>query len=164
MFKPTSERKRKRKRKRNNVNGLIIFVKNPELGKVKTRIAKDAGDDKALEIYKKLLGYTQGISSALPVKRYVFYGDYIQSQDLWSSKSYEKYAQEKGDLGLRMYAAFEKIASKSKKMLLIGSDCTQISSSTLIKAYTVLDKKDVVIGTTLDGGYYLIGMKIFQRL
>jgi len=43
----------------NNKIGVIVFVKNPELGKVKTRLAASVGDEKALEIYKELLGHTR---------------------------------------------------------------------------------------------------------
>ena len=43
-------------------NALIIFVRIPELGKVKTRLAKDLGEEKALEVYKKLLQHTHDIS------------------------------------------------------------------------------------------------------
>ena len=45
------------------ISALIIFVRNPVLGKVKTRIAKDLGDTVALEIYKRLLSHTHSITA-----------------------------------------------------------------------------------------------------
>lgn len=54
---------------------LILFTKNPELGKVKTRLAKTVGDKKALDIYCKLLVHTKNIVQNLPVDKFVFYSE-----------------------------------------------------------------------------------------
>ena len=52
---------------------LIIFVRNPVLGKVKTRLAKTIGNEQALSIYKELLQHTHDITQTLPCDKYVFY-------------------------------------------------------------------------------------------
>ena len=50
---------------------LIIFVRNPELGKVKTRLAATIGNEKALEIYKELLEHTQAITASVHADEFV---------------------------------------------------------------------------------------------
>ncbi|MDQ6903127.1 MAG: glycosyltransferase, partial [Bacteroidota bacterium] len=66
-------------------NALIIFVRNPELGKVKTRLANTLGDEKALDIYKELLQHTFEIASAVDASKYVFYFDKIEDEDIWNA-------------------------------------------------------------------------------
>lgn len=58
-------------------NLLLIFVKNPILGKVKTRLAKVVGDEKALEIYKSLLLHTANITRTVNCHKIVFYDSFI---------------------------------------------------------------------------------------
>ena len=140
---------------------IIIFVRNPEKGKVKTRLAATVGDDKALEIYLQLLEHTAAITKGLPdISRYVFYSDAIGYKDRWSDGAYYKMIQEKGDLGRKMYAAFEKVFSSGHtQVLIIGSDCPGLTTEGLISAFESLSRHDVVIGPANDGGYYLLGLK-----
>ena len=62
---------------------IILFTKNPELGMVKTRLAKTLGNEKALEIYKKLLQHTQTIVSNIEFDKFVFYSDKIIENEHW---------------------------------------------------------------------------------
>ena len=76
-------------------NALIIFVRNPEIGKVKTRFVNTLGDEKALDIYKELLQYTFEIASATIATKYVFYFDKTQAKDIerqWFFESFKKMA------------------------------------------------------------------------
>lgn len=139
---------------------LIIFVKNPEKGKVKTRLAKDIGDEKAVDIYKKLLQHTYNITHELSVEKYVYYGGYIDWNDMWDLDIYNKRIQVEEDLGGRMIHAFGELYEREHdKVLIIGSDCNELSTEILQSAFNSLDDNDVVLGPTHDGGYYLIGMK-----
>ncbi len=139
---------------------LIIFVKNPEKGKVKTRLAKDIGDEKAVDIYKKLLQHTFNITNELSVEKYVYYGGYIDWNDMWDLDVYSKRIQVEEDLGGRMIHAFGELYEREHdKVLIIGSDCNELSTEILQSAFNSLDDNDVVLGPTHDGGYYLIGMK-----
>ena len=152
--------KEKRKAEKVNDNALAIFIKNPILGKAKTRIAKDSSDKKALEIYKNLLSITRGISEQVDCKKYVFYDQFIDEGDDWSNANFDKKLQKGNDLGERMLAAFIMLENENiKKTVLIGSDCPYISPALIQEAFDSLDKHDFVLGPTLDGGYYLIGMK-----
>lgn len=137
---------------------LLIFVKNPIAGTVKTRIARTVGDEQAVEIYRHLLAYTQQITQLLTCHRVVYYGDFINESDGWNG--YARAQQTGHDLGERMLNAFrEQLALGAGKAVIIGSDCLDITADHIERAFRALDAADVVIGPARDGGYYLLGMK-----
>lgn len=139
---------------------LIIFVRKPELGKVKTRLAKTIGAEKALQVYQLLLEHTLQITLPLACKKYVFYADEIPESDLWNKPDYIKKAQSDNDLGERMANAFAQLFDLGyQQVLIIGSDCYQLKTATIQQAINELATSEVVIGPTFDGGYYLLGMK-----
>lgn len=141
---------------------LIIFARNPVRGKVKTRLAATMGDDKALSIYQSLLEHTVQITQQLPYDCYVFYADGISKNDVWPDDLYLKKNQEGKDLGQRMLHAFDTLFQQGyQKIIIIGTDCFELSSFILLDAFTALDEKEVVIGPSEDGGYYLLGMRQF---
>ncbi len=140
-------------------DALIIFVRNPELGKVKTRLAAGVGDEAALDIYIKLLTHTRKVALSVDAHRYLFYHEWINDGDDWSSADFQKHLQVDADLGEKMKTAFAKALSENDKVLIIGSDCPQLKTIHLTTALDALDNHDVVIGPSLDGGYYLLGMK-----
>jgi rSAM/selenodomain-associated transferase 1 len=143
-------------------DSLIIFVKNPEKGKVKTRLAKDIGDDQALHVYQRLLQYTKGVTKGLNSEKLVYYSDFIDNNDLWDNMTFEKRLQQGSDLGERMQNAFaEAFAHGQKRVLIIGSDCAELETHMIKEAFAVLENNEVVIGPAKDGGYYLLGMKTF---
>ena len=137
---------------------LIIFVRNPVLGKVKTRIAASIGDNKALAVYKHLLQNTKDMVSELDVIKHVFYADELNQNDLWNGN--EKHQQTGDGLGQRMKNAFKYLFEKGyTKILIIGSDCYELTSDILHSAFEKLDHSATVIGPASDGGYYLLGMR-----
>ena len=139
---------------------LIIFVKNPVKGRVKTRLAITIGDDKALEIYKKMLVYTLKISKELDCKKAVFYSDKIDEHDMWHKAGFDQFVQRGNDLGERMHNAFRYAFSQNfSRVVIIGSDCLELEKEMMEKAFQALMDNDVVLGPAKDGGYYLIGMK-----
>lgn len=142
---------------------LIIFIKNPELGKVKTRLAKSIGDQNALEVYKILIRKTHAVAIKVLSNRLLFYSNEITTSDIWDPEHYHKYLQVEGDLGDKMKAAF-KVAfdAKNKKVIIIGSDCYDLSEGIIEEAFDELDSSDAVIGPANDGGYYLLGMKTYM--
>lgn len=141
-------------------NAIILFTKNPELGKVKTRLAKTIGNEKALEIYKKLLHHTQAIVSPVPADKFLFYSDAIVQKDQWPETEFHKKVQQGSNLGERMTNAFQEVFSLGyTSVCIIGSDCFELTSTIIEDAFTQLEKYDTVIGPTFDGGYYLLGMK-----
>ncbi|WP_395627755.1 TIGR04282 family arsenosugar biosynthesis glycosyltransferase [Daejeonella sp.] len=138
---------------------LIVFVRNPIYGKVKTRLAKDIGDDRALEIYKLLLKYTFSISQRLNCKKFVYYADEIVQDDIWNLADFTKRQQEGNDLGERMHQAMNELFIQGfTKVILIGSDCFELNTPVLEEAIFQLDQNDAVLGPATDGGYYLLGL------
>lgn len=138
---------------------LIIFTKNPDAGKVKTRLAATIGDEKALAVYVRLLSHTASVSSDLPMDKFVFYSDQIIKDDTWDDAVFYKEIQKGNDLGEKMENAFENIFEKGyRKIVIIGTDCPELNAGIIINAFACLDTRDVVIGPAADGGYYLLGM------
>lgn len=143
-------------------NALIIFIKNPELGKVKTRLAKTVGAEKALAIYIALMEHTRKIAEALPVARYLFYSQEINQKDNWSSRRFHKDLQIEGDLGVKIATAFHTVFKENEKVVIIGSDCASLTPEIVQVAFDKLDEHPFVIGPAMDGGYYLLGMNQFS--
>ena len=141
---------------------LIIFIKNPEKGKVKTRLAATVGDDKALAIYKALLQHTREIALATDVVKLLFYSTQIDRADMWQERDFHKFIQQGDDLGARMSNAFAEAFSQHDKVVIIGLDCASLTSDILATAFQALDHHDFVIGPATDGGYYLLGMRQFH--
>ncbi|WP_034260812.1 TIGR04282 family arsenosugar biosynthesis glycosyltransferase [Altibacter lentus] len=139
---------------------LIIFTRNPELGKCKTRLAATVGDEAALRIYNFLLNHTVSITQELQVDKFVFYSNEIWKDDLWKTRHYHKKLQRGEDLGARMMHAFQEIFDSGyKQAIIIGSDLYDLDSETITHAFKALDTSEVVLGPAADGGYYLLGLK-----
>ena len=148
---------------------LIIFTRNPELGKVKTRLAKSVGDESALKIYEFLLKHTVEITEKLNVDKYVFYSENIHRDDIWNPDIFRKKMQNGTDLGERMKNAFSELFGMGyEKVIIVGSDIYELQQKDIENAYEALQTSPFVIGPAIDGGYYLLGMKelnseIFQN-
>jgi hypothetical protein len=144
----------------NSRDALIIFARNPELGKCKTRLAKTIGDEAALNIYKYLLEHTAHISKDLKVDKYVFYSENIKNDDLWKNAIFRKKLQFGADLGAKMENAFFELFQLGyEKIIIIGSDLLDLTTKHINEAFETLNNQDIVIGPAKDGGYYLLGMK-----
>ena len=143
-----------------SADALVIFVKNNELGKVKTRLAKTMGQNRALEVHRELQQQTEQTVRFLTADKMVFYSDYVpQENPLWPGERYHHFIQKGTDLGERMSNAFDEVFEKGyEKVCMIGSDCPYITQDILENAFNRLSETDVVLGPTRDGGYYLIGL------
>lgn len=145
-------------------NLLLIFTRNPELGKVKSRLAKGVGEESALAIYKILLQHTQEVVRWVDCTRRVGYSVEVREEDLWDNSQFEKFKQEGEDLGMRMLQAFQKaFADGYKKVLIVGSDLFDLRRKHIEQAFAALDTHDAVIGPAQDGGYYLLGMNTLTK-
>lgn len=143
---------------------LMVFVKNPVYGQVKTRLAKETGPDKALAIYWQLLSHTRDITKNLDVRKLIYYSDQLPETDLWTNIDHKNAIQPKGDLGQRMAAAFKENLRYYGRVVIIGSDNPDLTSHTLNEAFEKLKYHDTVIGPASDGGYYLLGMRDYQPM
>lgn len=143
---------------------LIIFIRNPVLGKVKTRLAATVGPEKALEIYQRLLEHTLRMTRPLKTGKVVYYSDFIPETDAWKQQGYRQKLQQGGDLGARMLDAFrEGFTAGYRRICIIGSDCFELSEDILETAFEILNDTALVIGPAADGGYYLLGMRSLNK-
>ncbi|WP_435549182.1 TIGR04282 family arsenosugar biosynthesis glycosyltransferase [Desulfobacterium sp. N47] len=143
---------------------LVLFAKEPVCGQVKTRLGKDTGMKAASSLYDLLLRHI--IKNVAFLKDYKDY-DVIIYKTPGSSKVYfEKIAdgiivkdQPEGDLGKKMYAAFNQgFANDYERICIAGTDCPGISHADILKAFKLLKTGKLVLGPSDDGGYYLIGL------
>lgn len=140
---------------------LLVFCKNPQLGKVKTRLAKTIGNEKALLIYQALLEKTADVLTQLNHDIHLYYSDKIQSHDYFTGIVTKKMKQEGVDLGERMAHAFKMGFQSYDAVVIIGTDLWTLEASDINEAFMALEKNDTVVGPSMDGGYYLLGMKKF---
>lgn len=146
---------------------LIVFAKNPVLGKVKTRLAESLGDEKALSVYKELLSITE--KAVLPfLESTIIYFDELNDSIFFTV--FENRIQVEGNIGWKMHNAILNAFDEGcKKVVVIGSDLPEISELIIEEAFEKLNIFDLVLGPATDGGYYLIGMnqsdtEIFQDI
>lgn len=142
-----------------NESLLIIFTKNPEPGLVKTRLASSIGDEKALEVYETLRRHTACIAEKVTVQRTAFYSHFLPAEDIFVTEHFNAQLQEGDDLGERMLRAISRGFDEGfRHIVLIGTDCYELSSDTLDSAFSALEHADAVVGPASDGGFYLIGL------
>jgi len=141
---------------------LLIFAKEPLLGRVKTRLANEIGAEKALCVYSILLDHTLGQARRVPVTRilYATPDESIQQGAAWAPGCSHYAPQGEGDLGVRLSHAFaSSFQSGASKVVVIGTDCPGITSDHLNAAFNQLEMVDAVVGPSFDGGYWLLGLR-----
>lgn len=145
---------------------LIIFYRNPLLGKVKTRLAVTLGKEEALAIYLYMAAHTRHITEHLHFKKVVFYSEFVDRTDHWDDKIFQKEPQQGPNLGVRMKNAFQWAFGEGyQSVCIIGTDCLELNSPIIIDAFAHLEVNNVVIGPARDGGFYLLGMNaLHERL
>lgn len=139
---------------------LIVFVKYPKKGKVKTRLAKGIGDEKAVEFYRNCILDIVEKHKEGEHKFTIFYSPKLAKGKFkkWLGDDVGYLSQGIGDLGKRMSKAFIKSFKNGyDSVVLMGSDIPQLSKKDIESAFKELETKDAVIGPSKDGGYYLIG-------
>ena len=138
----------------------ILFLRQPDRGQVKTRLAAVAGTDRATDLYRCFVEDTVSMLDGLQVHTKCFYDGADGSTYLnrWLGES-RWYARQRGDdLGRRMANAFRDVfAAGFSRAVLIGSDLPDLPGEMVRNAFSSLDAHDAVIGPSTDGGYYLIG-------
>lgn len=142
-----------------NQEAIIVFLKYPELGRSKTRLAVTVGNNNALKIYKALLTHTNLITKNLKPDKYLFYDKFSENKMPWGDDIYFTAYQKESDLGGRMEDAFQQLFAKGyQRVIIIGSDCYELSQTIIEDALEALKKQEVVVGPAKDGGYYLLGL------
>ena len=140
---------------------LLVFCKNPVLGKVKTRLAASIGEQKALDIYQALLQKTALVLFDVAIEIQLYYSSYIDDNDIFRKNSITKKVQSGDDLGIRMANAFNDGFGTHSPIVIIGTDLWTLDVLDIQKAFEVLKTHKTVIGPSADGGYYLLGLQEF---
>ncbi|HVH12616.1 MAG TPA: TIGR04282 family arsenosugar biosynthesis glycosyltransferase [Longimicrobium sp.] len=143
---------------------ILVFVRAPEAGAVKTRLAAAIGDDAALRIYRRLAEHTVCEAAALDadgVQLRLQYTPADAGDDVrgWLGARAFYLPQAEGDLGARMEDAFARaFADGADQVVIVGSDLPEMSAALLRQAFALLDAHPAVLGPARDGGYYLLGL------
>jgi rSAM/selenodomain-associated transferase 1 len=155
-------------------NCVVVLVRAPDIGHVKTRLMQYLPAETVLALYQCLVEDTlAGLEkSGLPIVLAYTPQHAKKRIAQWLGHRYQMLPQSDGDLGLRMASAFEEIFSCGVgRALLIGTDFPDLPASCIPEAFDRLTGRDAVIGPAVDGGYYLIGFnrhsyvpEIFQAM
>ena len=143
---------------------LIVFLKAPRPGTVKTRIAQTAGAGRACAIYLELIkAVLSGIGSLKQVELRFAPDDAAAEIRPWLRPDWTARPQGEGDLGVRLTGAFTSaFASGAERVVIIGSDCPEVKAADIRTAWRELKTHDLVVGPAVDGGYWLIGLRAPQ--
>ena len=138
---------------------LILFVKAPQIGSVKTRLARDIGCYDAWRFYRdttalmvKRLTHGPGWRTILAVTP----DDFAGRAGFWPPRL-PRIAQGQGDIGIRMARAFEKMPPGPA--VLVGADIPTLTRDHIAQAFRLLRRADLVFGPSTDGGFWLVGTR-----
>lgn len=150
---------------RKNDNALIVFLKYPETEKVKTRLGKNIGNRRAVELYREVASFVaDSFSGSKNWTTFFFYTPRERKKEVFEwlgDKEAFFFAQETGSLGQRMSRAFEKCFSLGfRNVVIIGTDCVMVTEEDVETAFSLLSggEFEAVLGPATDGGYYLLGL------
>jgi rSAM/selenodomain-associated transferase 1 len=140
---------------------LIVFLKAPRVGQVKTRLAATIGDQAACDAYRLLANRLFAAVAGLPEVELRFSPDDATAEvQPWLRAGWTSVPQGEGDLGTRMSRAFnDAFARGAAQVVIVGSDCPDMSESDVVAAWDQLAEVDAIIGPATDGGYWLIGLR-----
>ncbi len=139
---------------------VLLFAKAPRPGSVKTRLARDIGDEAATAAYRSV--GRQVFQQVAPSYRVTVWYDPPDAEDemhAWLGDG-DFRAQEGSDLGARMAHALAVHFREDEKgpCVVIGADAPHVTAQTIAQAERELEVVDVVLGPAVDGGYYLVGL------
>lgn len=139
---------------------VIVFLKDPAAGRVKTRLAARTGHARAVTLYRQWVG--EILLAMQPLRAQVRLVGYYEGCEAavvagWGELVDDWWPQPEGDLGSRLDHAFHRAHAVAGRVVAIGTDCLDLDADLVREAFDKLRVRDVVLGPTQDGGYYLIG-------
>ena len=139
---------------------LLIFTRYPEAGSVKTRLIPTLGADGARNLHRKMAEHTIKRLDCLTAEMEVcFTGRGEKEMQEWLGKKRSYSPQGGGDLGQRLLKAFAQAFCQGEdKVVVVGTDCPDLTAAHVQEAFHLLDEFDLVLGPAADGGYYLLGL------
>ncbi|MEM8954195.1 MAG: TIGR04282 family arsenosugar biosynthesis glycosyltransferase [Verrucomicrobiota bacterium] len=149
---------------------VLVFLKYPEAGRVKTRLARDVGEDEAARIYAEMVRRVLGVIAGLQgVAVWICYDpagmggavrEWVGELAGEAAQKWDFLGQVEGDLGERMRVAIgAAVAAGYCRVGVVGTDCLELSGELFTELWQMLEGVDVVFGPARDGGYYLLGVK-----
>jgi rSAM/selenodomain-associated transferase 2/rSAM/selenodomain-associated transferase 1 len=146
---------------------LVVFLRYPQLGRVKRRLAEGVGEEEALRIYTMLLRRNLGVVKDFlgmqrDVEAFLCHEPPEAAEELRENYPgpYSLIPQRNGDLGKRMEGAFLDLFELGYgEVVLLGSDIADLEPSDICGAFMALSKGEVPIGPSHDGGFYLLGLR-----
>jgi rSAM/selenodomain-associated transferase 1 len=139
---------------------LLVCLKYPAAGRVKTRLAKSVGHERAAGLYRQWIGQVFERVQPLRGDTFIvgfFTGAPAEAFDEWRDSADDWWPQPDGDLGTRLAAGFERAHARNGPVVAIGTDCLEIDATLVRDALSRLERHDAVFGPSPDGGYYLVG-------
>ncbi|MBI1966710.1 MAG: TIGR04282 family arsenosugar biosynthesis glycosyltransferase [Gemmatimonadetes bacterium] len=149
------------------MRALGIFANAPIPGRVKLRLAEEVGASTAAEVYWQIGRRVVEAAAGSGYRTTVWFapaheGPFIREW-LNGLGHVEFRPQASGHLGTRLAHAFARhFAERAERVVLVGTDCPGIDRRLVTESFTALATFDVVLGPTLDGGYYLLGLRAPQ--
>jgi rSAM/selenodomain-associated transferase 1 len=148
-----------------HMDALVVMVRAPRLGAVKTRLAAEVGEESALAIHRAMTERVVSAVSAGSCAVTVSYtpGDAEPELRDWLGDRFQFTPQRGAALGDRMTAAIDaQLVAGAERVVVIGTDCPTLDAATVGDALSALEHHDVVFGPASDGGYYLVGVRAAQ--
>jgi rSAM/selenodomain-associated transferase 1 len=143
---------------------ICLMLKAPRPGTVKTRLAKDIGDEAACGVFRQLVEHQLAqISAEWPVEIHYAPREARPEMEAWLGNRYVYLPQPEGHLGNRLHHAMEgAFARGAQGVILLGGDCPEVTGAVLRETAAKLAEYEVVIGPATDGGYYLMAIRQSQ--
>ncbi len=148
-----------------NTECLIVFTRYPEPGKTKTRLIPALGEEGATNLHRQMAEHTlaniRELQNFRPLSIEVhFVGGNSDLMQNWLGSGIVYRTQVEGDLGWRMMSALQTaFNSGMQSVVIIGTDCPDLTAKIIEQAFDQLSSYDLVLGPATDGGYYLIGLR-----
>ncbi len=147
------------------MRSLLVFLKSPVAGQVKTRLASSIGAEQSAALYRQWIGLVFDKLQPIRGRTHVvacYDGGPLSSFAPWHPLADAWWRQPAGDLGHRLDAAFLDRQSDGYPAIALGTDCLDISDTLIDAAFAKLTDCDAVFGPTVDGGYYLVGLASYR--
>jgi hypothetical protein len=145
---------------------IVIFAKAPVPGRVKTRLIPALGEEGAARLAARMLRDTWREAAAVTVADVELCADPDPADPAWRNFLPKERAlvagQGAGDLGERLTRAAARVTGYGQRIVLIGTDCPDLTTRRLTEACRELESHDAVIHPAFDGGYALLGLGRFD--
>ena len=149
-------------KKNDKKDGILFYVKYPIKGHVKSRLNPKVPPEKSTSLYRNFVDDILLTLNKTLLSIIICYepSNHILQFHQWLGNNYTFYPQIGNDLGQRLENGFHQGFSDGyKKLLVIGSDSPDLSTSMIQNAMDQLENNDAIIGPSTDGGYYILGLK-----